>query len=115
MTGVSFFFFFQAEDGIRDGTVTGVQTCALPIFASESVGMRRCTALCSCSALGCSREEASTAKIASRWCVTERPCARQYSANFPTSSLSFFTRDPGPENAAPPPAARSGGGTGGDQ
>src|SRR5439155_12711495 len=27
----SFFFFFQAEDGIRDGHVTGVQTCALPI------------------------------------------------------------------------------------
>src|SRR5256886_5421995 len=25
-------FFFQAEDGIRDLTVTGVQTCALPIF-----------------------------------------------------------------------------------
>src|SRR6266853_5579906 len=33
------FFFFQAEDGIRDLTVTGVQTCALPIFAdSEFVG-----------------------------------------------------------------------------
>src|SRR2546430_12052566 len=31
MTGVVFFFFFQAEDGIRDLTVTGVQTCALPI------------------------------------------------------------------------------------
>src|SRR5207302_2689773 len=28
-----FFFFFQAEDGIRDFHVTGVQTCALPIFA----------------------------------------------------------------------------------
>src|SRR5690606_39732982 len=27
------FFFFQAEDGIRDFHVTGVQTCALPIFA----------------------------------------------------------------------------------
>src|SRR5690625_7995689 len=27
----SFGFFFQAEDGIRDGHVTGVQTCALPI------------------------------------------------------------------------------------
>src|SRR5260221_7802097 len=27
-----FFFFFQAEDGIRDHCVTGVQTCALPIF-----------------------------------------------------------------------------------
>src|SRR5439155_13648509 len=30
-------FFFQAEDGIRDGHVTGVQTCALPIFP-ESLG-----------------------------------------------------------------------------
>jgi len=28
---VCFFFFFQAEDGIRDDLVTGVQTCALPI------------------------------------------------------------------------------------
>src|SRR5258706_663682 len=28
---VLFFFFFQAEDGIRDWSVTGVQTCALPI------------------------------------------------------------------------------------
>src|SRR5215208_2253436 len=28
-----FFFFFQAEDGIRDGHVTGGQTCALPIYA----------------------------------------------------------------------------------
>src|SRR5687767_15968755 len=27
-----FFFFFQAEDGIRDKLVTGVQTCALPIW-----------------------------------------------------------------------------------
>src|SRR5206468_7582633 len=29
------FFFFQAEDGIRDLIVTGVQTCALPIFAAR--------------------------------------------------------------------------------
>src|SRR2546425_9268505 len=29
--GLYFFFFFQAEDGIRDKLVTGVQTCALPI------------------------------------------------------------------------------------
>src|SRR2546430_17423903 len=28
------FFFFQAEDGIRDLTVTGVQTCALPILST---------------------------------------------------------------------------------
>src|SRR5207237_6590757 len=39
---VSFSFFFQAEDGIRDSSVTGVQTCALPIFAewrAEKIGM----------------------------------------------------------------------------
>src|SRR5256886_11366886 len=30
-----FFFFFQAEDGIRDLTVTGVQTCALPISGRD--------------------------------------------------------------------------------
>src|SRR2546430_10050328 len=30
-----FFFFFQAEDGIRDLTVTGVQTCALPISVAR--------------------------------------------------------------------------------
>src|SRR5436305_9777528 len=31
MTKVCVFFFFQADDGIRDADVTGVQTCALPI------------------------------------------------------------------------------------
>src|SRR5258708_17085489 len=31
LLGMCFFFFFQAEDGIRDDLVTGVQTCALPI------------------------------------------------------------------------------------
>src|SRR5205809_871496 len=31
---VLFLFFFQAEDGIRDVAVTGVQTCALPIYQS---------------------------------------------------------------------------------
>src|SRR3989454_7548763 len=31
-----FFFFFQAEDGIRDYKVTGVQTCALPICTSKA-------------------------------------------------------------------------------
>src|SRR5256884_3987198 len=32
-----FFFFFQAEDGIRDVAVTGVQTCALPISCWEEI------------------------------------------------------------------------------
>src|SRR2546425_7928034 len=34
---VYFFFFFQAEDGIRDKLVTGVQTCALPISSERSL------------------------------------------------------------------------------
>src|SRR5256885_11908962 len=45
-----YFFFFQAEDGIRDYKVTGVQTCALPILRSaasacgpkEAVARARC-------------------------------------------------------------------------
>src|SRR5690349_23659836 len=36
-----FFFFFQAEDGIRDLYVTGVQTCALPIWAKIQATGRR--------------------------------------------------------------------------
>src|SRR2546422_1854257 len=38
------FFFFQAEDGIRDVAVTGVQTCALPI-SDSSMGERKSGAL----------------------------------------------------------------------
>src|SRR5256885_11805706 len=34
---VRYLFFFQAEDGIRDYKVTGVQTCALPIFPTRAV------------------------------------------------------------------------------
>ena len=34
---LGFFFFFQAEDGIRDHCVTGVQTCALPIYLVSSM------------------------------------------------------------------------------
>src|SRR5258708_32076260 len=45
IVGISF-FFFQAEDGIRDDLVTGVQTCALPISpfqrpADKSSGITR--------------------------------------------------------------------------
>src|SRR5690606_40963111 len=35
------FFFFQAEDGIRDFHVTGVQTCALPICATDAAANRK--------------------------------------------------------------------------
>src|SRR6266536_4751306 len=36
LSSVCFFFFFQAEDGIRDPLVTGVHTCALPIWAAAA-------------------------------------------------------------------------------
>ena len=39
-------FFFQAEDGIRDWSVTGVQTCALPILDKKR---SRCTKIASAS------------------------------------------------------------------
>src|SRR5687767_15474401 len=37
-SSLSLFFFFQAEDGIRDKLVTGVQTCALPISGLRPAG-----------------------------------------------------------------------------
>src|SRR2546422_5551628 len=37
-----FFFFFQAEDGIRDVAVTGVQTCALPISYTRAASSQKC-------------------------------------------------------------------------
>src|SRR5271167_1910940 len=50
-----FFFFFQAEDGIRDRNVTGVQTCALPILRQIFVVAVNCTepgGLCFCASMG---------------------------------------------------------------
>src|SRR2546429_5451790 len=38
---IEYFFFFQAEDGIRDVAVTGVQTCALPILTEMSGGTKQ--------------------------------------------------------------------------
>src|SRR2546430_13101266 len=51
--GIRRFFFFQAEDGIRDLTVTGVQTCALPIFSAEVGGAERTRRRRACA---CGRE-----------------------------------------------------------
>src|SRR2546430_11081061 len=56
---VASFFFFQAEDGIRDLTVTGVQTCALPISRTAGPGSRA-------AAWGCRRPRPRAAFPASR-------------------------------------------------
>src|SRR5206468_5291379 len=42
LEGGCFVFFFQAEDGIRDLIVTGVQTCALPILRSARMHFQAC-------------------------------------------------------------------------
>src|SRR2546430_17530428 len=64
---IVFFFFFQAEDGIRDLTVTGVQTCALPISCcsapSRCVGPREPDEL---ATLGPAPERDSRARPAGR-------------------------------------------------
>src|SRR5258707_9024511 len=42
-SSMSSVFFFQAEDGIRDADLTGVQTCALPISSDENAGLAELT------------------------------------------------------------------------
>src|SRR5207247_5054338 len=62
------FFFFQAEDGIRDPLVTGVQTCALPIFDAYGT--------CGIGGAGDwlrSKQSAMSSALASRWRNVERP------------------------------------------
>src|SRR2546430_3347047 len=54
--------FFQAEDGIRDLTVTGVQTCALPISASPTTRQRSPV------------KRASRSRPSSTYCTWPRPC-----------------------------------------
>src|SRR5438445_9752122 len=73
---VIFFFFFQAEDGIRDIGVTGVQTCALPIF-SYSRASRKNTS-CSRSELAWSRlPEGSSASTRLGSCTRARATAQR--------------------------------------
>src|SRR5437764_11714799 len=65
------FFFFQAEDGIRDTSVTGVQTCALPISFqwSRSAARRSTRGVSRCERAG--RRCATTEKRSARPCWPE--------------------------------------------
>src|SRR5688500_20406619 len=62
---VSFFFFFQAEDGIRDYKVTGVQTCALPICAASCSAWRSAAFTAASRASSRSRRPAAQHAISS--------------------------------------------------
>src|SRR5215467_3735402 len=76
-------FFFQAEDGIRDYKVTGVQTCALPICRGRSAAARS-------SAL----RDLRPAHAA--WCPSALPVRRQVAV----LSREFFGRHPPPAKHA---------------
>src|SRR5712675_161362 len=80
MTFFLMFFFFQAEDGIRDVAVTGVQTCALPISHSSAVSRSRVRRTV----------EASTAAQSLRWA---RATASRTSAGTPGRSAEAVTSD----------------------
>src|SRR5438552_8768058 len=66
----SVFFFFQAEDGIRDDLVTGVQTCALPISSTGPAPAGSPVSTVSCS----------------RTYQPAYPCARRYDTIAATST-----------------------------
>src|SRR2546427_352669 len=79
-----FFFFFQAEDGIRDLTVTGVQTCALPILAVLPLFA---------APIAHARDDHWTFEVAAGGGVTPRYSgSEEYRA---TPSLSFDVTSPG--------------------
>src|SRR4029434_11356890 len=61
-------FFFQAEDGIRDSSVTGVQTCALPILNCCGSLKRLCVCVCGCKCVYVRSKERRVGKeCRSRW------------------------------------------------
>src|SRR5205823_7883338 len=84
-----FFFFFQAEDGIRDKLVTGVQTCALPILRTAMSPSSRYTTerVCSSTAEASDATNSSSSPIPSR---TGDP--RRATTIFPGSSVLMTAR-----------------------
>src|SRR6266511_2245684 len=87
-----FFFFFQAEDGIRDFHVTGVQTCALPILCSSAGAY--CGALllsASCTASVACASSAVGGRPALHPLSPMVPQARRTALHWTTGSLRIIT------------------------
>src|SRR5690625_370053 len=77
-------FFFQAEDGIRDGHVTGVQTCALPIFTPNISLIPFPGAIIGLT----------FSSLITRQSITTGPSCANASSNVDVKSASFETRIP---------------------
>src|SRR5207244_10566105 len=69
-----FFFFFQAEDGIRDDLVTGVQTCALPILSGGTAAVAGPCASTSPPTCNGSCPTGQSCVATPAGCVCELPC-----------------------------------------
>src|SRR3712207_7552353 len=78
VVGVERLFFFQAEDGIRDIGVTGVQTCALPIWSrsTRAYGTRLASSIAATAAHGCEPGTASSLTDKNRSSSIEAAAAR---------------------------------------
>src|SRR5205807_5129119 len=83
------FFFFQAEDGIRDYKVTGVQTCALPI-CRPSAGICDVAENCTGSSAGCPSDafqpSSTQCRAAAGACDVAENCTGS-SANCPADAV----------------------------
>src|SRR4051794_41525406 len=71
------FFFFQAEDGIRDGRVTGVQTCALPISRLYVGSLRRTAVVSSVVGIAQRSQPLTTRNSASPTRTRRQPSSAQ--------------------------------------
>src|SRR5205085_12350225 len=69
-----FVFFFQAEDGIRDLTVTGVQTCALPICSRDGYWLLREGGLRPISLISGRNCHSAIGRGNGRWASSWRSC-----------------------------------------
>src|SRR2546421_1951820 len=85
------FFFFQAEDGIRDLIVTGVQTCALPIFRLDA----RKAPWLKCTQAGTGPTNADTSSsLRCGWCTPRKRRMRAFASAAKVSAKSELLPEP---------------------
>src|SRR5215475_880657 len=104
VVGLCFFFFFQAEDGIRDFHVTGVQTCALPICGTYSSGYYASSAFPDTPIYDSLVAERGTPQIA----PIRVPMPYESVSNLPALPSALPALPPGPSHHTPAPSGYPG-------